>query len=413
MKKAFRDIDLRLCNTCGSCVGVCPNNAISIIDELPRLTGACNECGLCFEVCPGIEFPYPAMNRELFNDSNVDYEIGSYRAIHFARARNKQISEKASSGGVVTSLLSYLFDSGEIKAAVVVGQDKTRPWMPRANIALSKEEIFASAQSKYSMIPLNMLLADLTQYEGEVAYVGLPCHIHGLRKAQKAGHRGANKIKYCIGIFCGFNMSFKATEFLIKKSKIAKENIKSLEYRGGPWPGGFMIKSKDKKEYFLEKHSYNYLNSLFTPKRCLVCPDLTSEFADLSVGDAWHITGYSTVLTRSEKGERMMKMALACGIFDIKEGKSSDVKRGHGHLIAYKKHGLFLRMKLLNLHPQFQLCQTVKPKIKTNIFNFLFLLTFLISRSRIVFLLLKNIPPNLPGALAKIIRSKAQKSFSH
>ena len=37
----------------------------------------------------------------------------------------------------------------------------------------------------------------------------------------------------------------------------------------------------------LEKFYANYMNLFYPVERCLTCTDLTSEFADISAGDAW------------------------------------------------------------------------------------------------------------------------------
>ena len=58
-------VDTGLCTGCGTCVGVCMFNAISMdyeADEpVPVLTGNCTNCSMCYEVCPGKNIPLPEM----------------------------------------------------------------------------------------------------------------------------------------------------------------------------------------------------------------------------------------------------------------------------------------------------------------------------------------------------------------
>ena len=58
---------------------------------------------------------------------------------------------------------------------------------------------------------------------------------------------------------------------------------------------------------------------------CRYCYDLTSEFADLSVGSSrstagWEVDrGWNQVLVRTEKGEKLLDSARACGALDFQE----------------------------------------------------------------------------------------------
>lgn len=40
------------CNGCGTCVDVCPTNAIVIEDKLAIICDDCVDCGACLSVCP-------------------------------------------------------------------------------------------------------------------------------------------------------------------------------------------------------------------------------------------------------------------------------------------------------------------------------------------------------------------------
>lgn len=47
---AFRITDE--CIVCGSCLEVCPEEAIKEGDEIYEITGDCTECGTCVDECP-------------------------------------------------------------------------------------------------------------------------------------------------------------------------------------------------------------------------------------------------------------------------------------------------------------------------------------------------------------------------
>lgn len=406
--KNFDDINLKLCHYCGACISICPTEAISMVNGLPRLTGKCIDCNLCYEVCSGIEFRYPEFNKRLFGVSEVDNEIGFYRSIYVGHAINEAVRKRGASGGVITALLLGLLERGEIAGAIAVGMDKEYPWIPKVKIATSKEEIFETAQSKYSMVSVNEILKGLNAIDGDLAFVGLPCHTHGLRKLEKIGWKDSERIKYRIGIFCGFNMESEATNFLIQKLKVRKEEIESLEYRGGDWPGGFLLKTKDGHSYFIEKHIYNYLNLMFVPKRCLVCPDLTNEFADVAVGDAWNkdldSKGWSTIIIRTKKGHELIDEAIKAHDIEVKLSDKNRLKEGHSQLIIYKKKGIFIRQKYMAMNPDFELPIPLM-STKERIFNTIFFFAVSFTKTKIAIKFFKYIPIALPGLLGKYARS--------
>ncbi len=45
-------IDNNICDKCGTCISVCPENALELIDLLVLNHEACCECQNCVAVCP-------------------------------------------------------------------------------------------------------------------------------------------------------------------------------------------------------------------------------------------------------------------------------------------------------------------------------------------------------------------------
>lgn len=405
--KNFLDIDLKLCHSCGTCIAVCPTEAIVLEDETAKLKGKCTNCALCYTSCPGIEFSYPEYNQWLFGITDVDKEIGYARSLYNGYAAHNLIRKKGASGGAITALLLGLMERKRIGAAIVVGMNSSRPWIPQVKIATTAQGIIDAAQSKYSMVSVNEALKVLPTLGTDAAVVGLPCHIHGIRKLQKLGHKSVKRVICSIGTFCGFNMEQRATDFLIAKVGVEKEAIRSLEYRGGGHPGGFLVTSKDGSKRFVGKHFYNYLNLMFVPKRCLVCPDLTNEFADISVGDCWNKSlgsqGWSTVIVRTKQGQDVADSAVAANDIVLKAANEQSINAGHAHLFVYKKKGVQIRQKFLRLYPTFHL-PTVNSKTSENIFNHMFFFIISFMRLESTIQLFKWLPLSFPGALSKYTR---------
>ena len=347
----FHDIDPRVCTQCGTCVSICPVDAIAADSNGVHLQGECIDCGLCYRFCPGREMDFIGLSETYLGSPPQDPLLGHFRGLSVAQATSQEVRERGASGGVVTALLLHLLETNQVQGAVGVTMDRDRPWESQASLLMSTEEIKRAAQSKYSLVSLAALLRSARREPGSFAVVGLPCHVHGLRRLQRLGSYRA-EFPLTIGLFCGFNLLPAATEHLIAKTGLTREQIVSLQYRGGPWPGGLLLHSSHGERRLIPKHSYSYVNLAYVPRRCLACPDLTNELADVSVGDTWleeYAGGWSTVVCRSARGEQLLAEASQAGVLRTEEISRQDLLRSHGHLLAYKKEGYFVRQRWLGV----------------------------------------------------------------
>jgi coenzyme F420 hydrogenase subunit beta len=258
------------------------------------------------------------------------------------------IRENSGSGGVISALLIHLLEEERLDGAVVVRMNKEKPWLPEIAIARSREEVLDAAQSKYAIVPVNTVLRDIG--EGSYVFVGLPCHVHGLRKAMMVDKKLSKRIKYIIGNYCGLNMEYDATKAVIDKFGIDFKDIKKFEYRGGKWPGGMKITLIDDSTLFLPKFHSNYLTPMYYAKRCLLCIDLSNELADISVGDGWVMEskgegGWSIIIGRTERGASLLQKAEKKSIISLDEISYDDATMSHSHGLDMKKRGAFIRIQ--------------------------------------------------------------------
>lgn len=199
MKESFNELEngiiqRGLCTVCGTCAGVCPAGAIDWVEldgELqPQLTGTCTSCGICTAACPGADVDLPALERFVFGRERPELipDLGFYREARVAWSTDLSIRKQGASGGLVTSLLIYALEQGLIDCALLAGFRRDQPCRTEARLATGKEDILASAQSKYACVPVNTLLTRaVSKGYRRLAVVGLPCQIHGLRKLQVLG----------------------------------------------------------------------------------------------------------------------------------------------------------------------------------------------------------------------------------
>ena len=328
-----------LCTGCGTCVGICPEDALEMMIDhckgiyTPQVDkGRCSECGLCLEVCPGHSVDFRGLNLDFFGKEPEDILLGNYLKCYIGHATNYKIRYNSASGGLVTALLLFALEEGMIDGALVTKMSEDNPLEPQPFIATTREEIILAAKSKYCPVPANVALKEILKKEGKFAIVGLPCHIQGIRKAELVNKKLKEKVILHLGLFCSSPMTFKGTDFVLQKYRLTKENIARLDYRGEGWPGYMTIQFKDGAEKLIPRSEYGIFHSLgfFTPSRCALCCDQTNELADISLGDAWlpeleeDRIGTSVIICRSKEGENLLQYATSKGkiaLWNIEEKK--------------------------------------------------------------------------------------------
>jgi len=358
----FKDINPDLCNFCGACIAVCPRNCLSagrekvVFDE-----SRCIDCGLCYNSCQGVEFDF-SKARNTFKRKRFHEIIGGYDSIHIGKSKNQELLEQSSSGGLVPEFLIYALEMGVVDGVIMVLKSKSNPLGYKIAVAKTKKQVLGRCQSLYRLIPVNMILNRLGE-EKNLAFVGLPCQVEALRKLQMNGNPEAKKIKLVVGLFCGLNQSFKSVEFILKKLKVRREDITGFSQRkkdfkkGKGWPGGFYIRTKDNKEFFLGKEMYEYLYYKYASPRCLLCYDYTNEFADISFGDAWSKQpskeGWSEIVVRNELSKKILRGLKKEDRIILEESSLSSLMSSHPGHITLKKKGIFLRMKKAKAKPNY------------------------------------------------------------
>lgn len=356
-----------LCTGCGTCAGICPNSAIDMIIDykrglyVPQLDPIiCTGCGICLKACPGDLINIASFNslKLLVNADNA--LLGNFRNSYLANSIDDSIRFNSSSGGSVTSLLIFALESGLIDGALVTRMDKDNPLLAVPFIAKTKEEIIEASQSKYCPVSTNTLINELLTQNGKFAVVGLPCQIKGLKMAEEINVKLKEKVILHFGLFCSHTNSYFCTDFLLKKLKINKEDIQEIRYRCNGWPGGMLIKLSNSTEKYISNQS-SFWNTLtngffFTPRRCLLCDDVTAELADISFGDPWlpelmkkEKVGISVLIARSEFGQRLIFDSSINGSIQVVKLDPEDIIRSQKLFLHFKKINLFSRIRIYGL----------------------------------------------------------------
>ena len=84
------------------------------------------------------------------------------------------------------------------------------------------------------------------------------------------------------------------------------------------------------------------------PEGCSICPDMTAELADLSIGALEGDAAWNTLIVRTEKGQKLVDEAVKAGYLetaDYPEQSLENLKKG----AAGKKQRAFAKAKEANL----------------------------------------------------------------
>lgn len=347
-----------LCNRCGTCIGL-SGGKIRFSDKtgkyLPIIDKDADEkLGRdLLNYCSGKGFDFPKQNTLIFGDDTPhNIFIGAYRNIYIGHSNDDEIRPLGASGGIISAILIWLLKKGMIDGAVVLGMSEKEPWLTQPFIATSKEEILEAAQSKYIISSINEILPEIENFDGKLAYVGLPGQVQSIRLLQEANHPSVKNIEYLFGPFYGNTLHFSSIKsFLRSYGEKDYRKIKKLYFRYGEWPGNMRVEMENGKAIELPKFHANYLIPFHILKNSLLCTDLSNEFTDISGGDAWAPVyeergkGFSMVLSRSDKGQDIIDRMLDEGALKLDPIDESKAIEMHSHGYDLKKRGTFIRMK--------------------------------------------------------------------
>lgn len=313
-----------LCMYCGTCIASCPVNVLQYSDEeIPVIKGMCVLCELCYYSCPRIEFPLNEYEENLLGRSRSSKEsLGVVRNAYFARTTDSDLLKVAQDGGVASALLIYALEKKLIDLAAVTGFEPDNPLKPKPFLASNREEIMAVAGSRYSPGGSVAVLGDAVMGypEAKIGFVGLPCQIQGLTRLQfspKGNNKRSDNILFTIGVFClnSFHHKKLYADHLQKSHNLDLSSIRKVDIKKGK-----LYVSTDEGE------SEGIPVKDFSPSRikgCSKCQDFTGELADISVGAVDASSGWCTVLTRTEKGDKLIKELCKNGSLECKPVKDA------------------------------------------------------------------------------------------
>jgi len=299
------------CVRCGACVGLCPY--LTIYNGTIVFPDKCDlQEGRCVGFCPKAPTDFDKISQGLWHAPYSGSPLGIYSDILTARRAKKPESATPQYGGIVTALVEQALLSNTYRAALVTQWQGLS--FPEGVIVENPEDVLKSAGSHYAGA---YSLAAFNQYRqqhtGPMVVVGLPCQALAVRKMERLDHprnphKGSDNL--VIGLFCTWALS----------PRLLSREL--TERFGAEKPGRFDIPPPpaNRFEVFLEKKKeeipLDEIRPLLNPG-CRTCLDMTSEFADISVGSMEGMPQWNTVVIRTEKGKALFRQLSDSGIIEL------------------------------------------------------------------------------------------------
>jgi len=301
-----------LCAACGACVGQCPYLA-KFRGKTVKLDSCARSEGRCYAYCPAASFDQELVAREVFSAPYDSNGLGNLIEVKASRSTSDQIASDAQGGGTVTSLMTMALDKGFIDAAVLTGPAGADGFA-HGVVATTSEEIRACTGSKFvGAHSLEALRKALDRGFERIGVVGLPCQTRSVRKMQIydiKNERLRDRISLVIGLFC--NWTFSAREFIsFLALRNGKKEVKKYDI---PPPPANVLTIETASG--VESISLDELRPLIQ-SACQKCPDMTSEFADVSVGMFEGKPGWNTLVVRTQVGMDLARIAQEEGVLEV------------------------------------------------------------------------------------------------
>lgn len=316
-----------LCTGCGICVSESRNSLKMEWDKFgflkPYMIGeSINDNAI--KVCPFNPTPDAEVRDEddladifLAKTKNRDSKIGRFENTYVGYAN--EFRETSSSGGIATFIFKKLLEDKIVDNLFIV---KEVHGTYKYQLFNDVTDVVKISKTRYIPVTLEELFLKINEIDGRVAISGVACFIKAIRLKQYYHPELKEKIPFLVGIICGGLKSKFFTDYLVQKAGIDSAYSKQ-EYR-------IKEPTSTASDYsfgaFDEKNNFHQLKmkavgdmwgtGLFKSNACDFCDDVTTELADISLGDAWlepfsnDGLGTSVIISRTKLADSLIREGI-------------------------------------------------------------------------------------------------------
>ncbi|MGV8093751.1 MAG: Coenzyme F420 hydrogenase/dehydrogenase, beta subunit C-terminal domain [Mangrovibacterium sp.] len=347
------------------------------------------------QVCPFNPYPSDEIRTEdelanlfLKDVPNFHPKLGRYSSSYVGYSEQYRLT--SSSGGIATYFLSELFEQKIVDAVIAVGEGINNHY--EYKLIKRKEDLLSISKTKYYPVSMADALKELENFDGKVAVVGVGCFIKAVRLLQHYNPLLCDKIVFTVGIICGGLKSRFFCEYLAAKAGVENNEftkpqfrIKDYDSTAGDYSFGCVDKEGKEKQVKMRTVGDMWGSRMFNAMACDFCDDVTTELADVSLGDAWFNPyiedgeGTNVIIVRSSlalkilsEGNEMAKLHLETLdlsiIIDSQSGSYNHRQTGLPYRIKQAlKRGQFTAPKRYDLNSvmvDFKIVQNYRMKVR-------------------------------------------------
>jgi coenzyme F420 hydrogenase subunit beta len=187
---------------------------------------------------------------------------------------------------------------------------------PLAEVVTDPDKVPDYGASKFTAAPtLAAMNRGVSAGYKRLGVVGTPCQMTAVAKMRMNPLNRedfSDPIGLTVGLFCNWALDARnLAKFLSTRFDLA--DIRGMDIPPPPANVLEVETAEGKAEISLDE-----IRPLI-PETCFICPDMTSEWADVSVGMYEGRPGWNTVVIRTERGADLVDKAVAAGWLEIEE----------------------------------------------------------------------------------------------
>lgn len=291
-----------------------------------------------------------------------NHKIGKYTQVFAAHVAESDYRRAGSSGGLGSWLPSELLRLGKIDGVIharrVERGGVADPYF-RYGISRTEEQIRNAAHSHYHVVELSEVFAAVAKTRGRYIFVGIPCMVKAMRRAQLQSPELRERIVYSMALICGHLKSIHWATSLGWGAGVEPQKLEAIEFRvkseGIPAKAYYFgVRAKGETEHSVHD-SADIVGGKFNlgammPEACNYCDDVVGETADLTIGDAWlprfafDWRGKNMVVSRSSELDEVIATAASEGRLTIDPMTADEAADAQAGGFRMRREGLSYRL---------------------------------------------------------------------
>lgn len=357
-----------LCTGCGVCTSESTGRLEMQWDEngflLPVLkSGKWSDTYNAVKVCPFNPDPQLEVSDEdklgsqfLAEAQKFDEKLGRYENTYIGYSVDYR--PYSSSGGIATYVFSDLLKRKIVDHLFIVREfDGSYEY----GLYSGEYDIKQTSKTRYIPVTLEHCFTVIDNLEGTVAISGVACFLKAIRLKQFYHPHYKHKIPFLVGIICGGWKSRFFSDFLAQGAGVSGK-YHSQEYRikdpnslSSDYSFGAFDRDENFKTMKMSKVGDMWGTGLFKSNACDFCSDVTTELADISLGDAWlpeyrsDGMGNSIVITRSRLAESIIQQGILNQALVIDSVTEDAIIRSQKPSFLHRQDAINFRIRIRKL----------------------------------------------------------------